>query len=80
MAVSRLDKFGTEFDRWGKTKKIDARSVGKVVLAMLIAFGHKSKITTADEIFHELAQQNPMFKGLDYKVIGESGVQLKINK
>jgi NADH-quinone oxidoreductase subunit G len=80
MAVSRLDKFGTEFDRWGKSKKIDARSVGKVVLGMQIAFGHKSKITTADEIFHELAQQNPVFKGLDYDAIGESGVQLKITK
>jgi len=80
LSVSRLDKFGTEFDRWGKTNKVDARSVGKVVLGLLAAFGQKSKISMAEEIFSELTQHNPAFKDLDYDIIGESGVQLKLSK
>ena len=31
----------------------------------------------AEEIFNEIAHTNPLFTGLDYDVIGETGVQLK---
>ena len=78
-SMSRLDKFGTEYDRWGKTKKVDARSVGKILSGILTAFGQKNKYSMSEDIFNEIAQQNPNFKNLDYDVIGEKGILLPLN-
>lgn len=77
MSLSRWDKFGTDFDSWGKAKKNDARPTWKIISGLANAFGTKYKFTMAEEIFNEIAHTNPMFNGLDYDVIGESGVQLK---
>jgi len=77
MSLSRWDKFGTDFDSWGKAKKNDARPTWKIISGLANAFGTKYKFTMADEIFNEIAHTNPLFTGLDYDVIGENGVQLK---
>ncbi|MFA6979987.1 MAG: molybdopterin-dependent oxidoreductase [Ignavibacteriaceae bacterium] len=77
MSQSRWDKFGTDFDSWGKAKKNDARPTWKIISGLANAFGTKYKFTMAEEIFNEIAHTNPLFTGLDYDVIGESGVQLK---
>jgi len=77
MSLSRWDKFGTDFDSWGKAKKNDARPTWKIISGLANAFGTKYKFTMAEEIFNEIAHTNPLFTGLDYDVIGESGVQLK---
>jgi len=74
---SRWDKFGTNFDSWGKAKKIEARPTWKIISGLANAFGTKYKFTMAEEIFNEIAHTNPLFNGLDYDVIGETGVQLK---
>jgi len=77
MSQSRWDKFGTDFDSWGKAKKNDARPTWKIISGLANAFGTKYKFTMAEEIFNEIAHTNPLFTGLDYDVIGENGVQLK---
>jgi len=77
MSLSRWDKFGTDFDSWGKAKKMDARPTWKIISGLANAFGTKYKFTMAEEIFNEIAHTNPLFNGLDYDVIGENGVQLK---
>lgn len=77
MSLSRWDKFGTDFDSWGKAKKQDARPTWKIISGLANAFGTKYKFTMAEEIFNEIAHTNPLFTGLDYDVIGENGVQLK---
>lgn len=80
MAMSRLDKFGTKFDRWASGKKYDSRSTWKILSGLSAALGQKYKFQLAEEVFTEISNSIPAFKGLDYDVIGELGVQLKINK
>lgn len=77
MSQSRWDKFGTDFDSWGKAKKNDARPTWKIISGLANAFGTKYKFTLTEEIFNEIAHTNPLFNGLDYDVIGENGIQLK---
>ena len=78
MSQSRWDKFGTDFDSWGKAKKNDARPTWKIISSLANAFGIKYKFSMAEEIFNEIVHTNPLFSGLDYDVIGEKGVQLKL--
>jgi NADH-quinone oxidoreductase subunit G len=75
-AHSRLDKFGTPFDRWGSSNKVDARPSWKILSGLLTVFGHKQKYTMAEEVFHEISESIPEFHGIDYDAIGEAGVQL----
>lgn len=76
MSMSRLDKFGTEYDRWGKAVKQDARSSWRILGGLLKAFGHKPKAQMAEEVFNEMAEHIPALKDVDYDIIGEKGVLL----
>ena len=77
MAMSRLDKFGTRFDRWAQGKHFDARSSWKIITGLALAMGQKMKYTMSEDIFLEIANSVEEFKGLDYDELGELGVQLK---
>lgn len=76
LSVSRLDKFGTTYDRWGNVKKIDARSTWKIIAGLVTAFGQKWKYSTAEDVFDEISKSNEYFKNLDYETIGELGASL----
>lgn len=78
MELSRLDKFGTDFDKWGNVKRIDARPSWKILVGLANAFGIKFKFNTAEDVFDELSKTNSIFENLDYEKIGEYGYQLKI--
>ena len=78
MAMSRLDKFGTEFDRWGKSKKMNARPIWKIITSLANALGTKYKYQTSEEIFDEMSKTIDLFKGLDYQRVGELGVKLNV--
>jgi NADH-quinone oxidoreductase subunit G len=78
MSMSRLDKFGTEYDRWGKVKKTEARSTWRILSGLANAFGTKYKYSMAEDVFTDLAKSIDSFKDLNYDVIGELGAQLKI--
>ncbi len=78
LSVSRLDKFGTQFDRWGNVRKIDARASWKIIAGLLGSFGTKVKYDTAEDVLLEMAKNLPEFKGLNYDVIGNKGFQLSI--
>ncbi len=81
MAMSRLDKFGTKFDRWAKGKKYDAKPSWQIISEISEYGNNKLKFNMAEEIFDEIANKVPEFKGLDYDVIGELGFQLeKLNE
>jgi NADH-quinone oxidoreductase subunit G len=81
MAMSRLDKFGTKFDRWAKGKKYDAKPSWQIISEISEYGNSKLKFNMAEEIFDEIANKVPEFKGLDYDVIGELGFQLeKLNE
>jgi len=78
MSMSRLDKFGTQYDRWARGNKHDARSSWKIITALSAAMGHKLKFNMAEEVFDEISKTIDVFKGLDYDVIGELGAQSKL--
>jgi NADH-quinone oxidoreductase subunit G len=80
MNMSRLDKFGTQFDSWASGKKIEARSSWKILVSIAKALGYRMKYNMAEEVFNDMAASIKELKGLDYDEIGESGVQLELGK
>ncbi|HPI36896.1 MAG TPA: molybdopterin-dependent oxidoreductase [Ignavibacteriaceae bacterium] len=77
MELSRLDKFGTSYDRWGNIKKVDARSTWRIFGGLFSALGNKLKFNSADEVFEEMSRTIPELKNIDYDEIGEQGIQLQ---
>jgi NADH-quinone oxidoreductase subunit G len=77
MSMSRLDKFGTKWDRWASGKKINALPTWKILSTLSKAMGSKLKFNMAEEVFTEMANTIEAFKGLDYDVIGEQGSKIK---
>jgi NADH-quinone oxidoreductase subunit G len=78
MSQSRLDKFGTKYDRWAKKNRHDAKATWKIISMLSAAYGDKLKYNLAEDIFNDIARNVAAFKGLDYDVIGELGARLKI--
>ena len=77
MSMSRLDKFGTQWDRWASGKKINALPTWKILSLVSKAMGSKLKFNMAEDVFTEMANTLEAFKGLDYDVIGELGSKIK---
>ena len=77
MAMSRWDKFAARNDTWGKGTKRDARSSWRIVAAISSAMGVKMKFATAEEVFKEISEHIPAFKGLSYSKIGNRGALVK---
>jgi NADH-quinone oxidoreductase subunit G len=74
MSMSRLDKFGTKYDRWASGKQYDARSSWKILVSLSTAFSVKMKFNMAEEVFAEMSRSINEFKGLTYDDIGEAGI------
>ena len=77
MSMSRLDKFGTKWDRWASGKKINAQPTWKILTSIAKAMGGKIKFNMAEEVFTEMSDSIDAFKGLDYDMIGELGSKIK---
>jgi NADH-quinone oxidoreductase subunit G len=78
MSESRLDKFGTKFDRWAQGKKTDAKSSWKILAMIGLQLNSKfSKYQTSEDVFDEITKTIPEFTGIDYEQIGTSGTYLK---
>jgi NADH-quinone oxidoreductase subunit G len=75
--MSRLDKFGTKYDRWAQGKHYDARSSWKILVGLAAALGQKVKYNIAEEVFYDISNSIEAFKSLDYDELCELGVQLK---
>jgi predicted molibdopterin-dependent oxidoreductase YjgC len=73
MSMSRWDKFAAQNDAWGKGTKRDARSSWRIIAAVASALGSKMKFATAEEVFKEISERIPAFKGLSYTKIGSKG-------
>ncbi len=78
MSLSRLDKFGTRFDRWAQGTRRDAKSAWKIISSLSNTMGYKMKFSVVEDVFEEMAKSIEIFKGLDYDDIGESGTKLKV--
>ena len=77
--MSRLDKFGTKYDRWAQGKHYDARSSWKILVGLASAMGQKLKYNMAEEVFLDIANSIDAFKGLDYDVTWRTWCAIKIS-
>jgi NADH-quinone oxidoreductase subunit G len=73
---SRLDTFGTEFDRWGKIPRMDSRATWKIAAALARVLGAKWKYEHVEDVFDEMAQKLPALHGHSYESLGRAGRRL----
>jgi NADH-quinone oxidoreductase subunit G len=78
--LSRLDKFGSAFDKWNKGIRRDVRPSWEIVSAVANLLGGKMKYQSTEKVFDEIAQVIPSFKGLSYAKLGDRGALLKKSK
>lgn len=76
LEMSRLDKFGTKWDRWGNYKKYDARPAWRILVELAGLLGDKMKFRMAEEVFDDAAKHIEELHGVTYDEIGETGFEL----
>ena len=76
-SMSRLDKFASVNDRWGRPNRRDARPTWRIIVSVANAMGGKFRYNTAEDVFKEIASVVPAFKGLSYQKIGKQGALLE---
>jgi NADH-quinone oxidoreductase subunit G len=77
-AMSRWDKFASQNDRWGRSVKKDARPSWRVLTAIANALGAKLKYTTSEEVFKDITDKFPSFKGMNYVKLGSQGMNINV--
>jgi NADH-quinone oxidoreductase subunit G len=75
-SMSRLDKFMSPNDRWGRPNKRDARPTWRIIVSVANAMGGKFRYNMVEDVFKELASVVPSFKGMTYQRIGRLGAML----
>ena len=75
-AVSRWDRFGSGNDRWGRPIKKDARPSWRILAAVGNAMGAKMRFASAEDVFKEISEKIPGFKGMSYLKLGIRGLNL----
>ncbi|MCB0728960.1 MAG: (2Fe-2S)-binding protein [Ignavibacteriae bacterium] len=73
-AMSRLDKFGAQNDRWTHGTKFNSRPGWKILKLIAKAMGHEFKFENSEEVFIELCSTIPELNGYDYEIIGSKGI------
>lgn len=76
--MSRLDKFGTAFDRWGRGMKRDARASWRILAGIASVMGFKFRYATAEDVFAEIASTHAAFRGMNYQKLGNRGLMLGV--
>ena len=79
-AQSRLDRFGTGYDRWARGTKRDARSSWRILTGIASAMGTRYKFARAEDVFAEVASTVPAFRGMTYQKLGNKGLPLNVAK
>jgi NADH-quinone oxidoreductase subunit G len=80
LSMSRLDKFGTEHDRWGRGPKRHARPAWEIFTDIANEMGAKYRYRSAEEVFNEIAEKIPAFRGLSYQSVGRSGAMANVHQ
>lgn len=78
--MSRLDKFGSAFDKWNKGPRRNVRPSWEIICAIGNLLGGKMRYQSAQKVFDEIAQVIPSFRGLSYVKLGDRGALLKRSK
>lgn len=80
MSMSRLDKFGTKYDRWNQGSRVDALPSWILIQSIANLLGAKWKYENAEDVFDAMTKSIDVLCGLDYEKIGENGIVLNVNK
>ncbi len=80
LSMSRWDKFAAPNDRWGKGPRRDCRTSWRIVATIGTALGSRMKYSQSEDIFKEMTEKIPAFKGLTYLKVGSSGQQLTLGQ
>lgn len=72
-AISRLDKFGSPFDRWGRVTRYDARPTWQIVMRLARAAGADWTYEYPEDVFEEMARTIPSLAGLTWEALGRWG-------
>ena len=75
--MSRLDKFGSQFDRWARGSKRDVRPTWRIIAGLASLMGARYKYQSAEDVFNDLAAHVEPFKGMSYRKLGNKGMPLK---
>jgi NADH-quinone oxidoreductase subunit G len=76
-AVSRLDKFGSTYDRWNRGPKRDARPAWRIIMGLASLLGARYRYQTSEDVFNEIAAHVEAFRGMSYRKLGNKGLLLK---
>jgi len=80
LSMSRWDTFGTSYDKWSRGPRRNARSGWEVFSQLANLMGAKFIYRSAEEVFNEIAEKIPAFKGLSYQSIGRHGATAKTHE
>ncbi len=80
LSMSRWDTFGTAYDKWGRGPRRNARSGWEVFSQIANLMGEKFTYQSAEEVFNEISEKIPAFKGLSYQSIGRLGAMAKTHE
>jgi NADH-quinone oxidoreductase subunit G len=75
--LSRLDIFGSGFDRWGRMDRSDSRPVWKIAAAISELLGKRLEYRHPEDVFDEMTARLPELRGLSYQALGSRGVRLQ---
>ena len=71
--MSRLDRFGSPFDAWARGHKRDAREGWRFVELVAKELGLGWNYLHTENLFDEIAELIPAFKGMSYDSLGDLG-------
>ncbi len=79
LALSRLFKFGTQFDRWASGERRNVKPSWWVIMQVANKLGAKFTYASSSDVFKEISETIREFKGLSYDLIGDEGVMINKN-
>ncbi len=73
LSQSRLDRFGTKFDRWAQGRKVEAEESWRLAQAVANALGAKLDHRYTEDVFESASGKHNELKGLSYDKLGALG-------
>ena len=77
-AMSRLDKFGSEFDRWGRIERVSARPTWQILNSLAGILGAKWNYAHPEDVFDAMKSSVEILQDLSYEKLGRWGVRLGV--
>lgn len=75
-SMSRLDKFASEFDRWGKMPRRDCRSTWSIFTQLASAMGSSWNYKHPEDVFEDMVAAVPELTSRSYESLGRWGARL----